>query len=184
MALSGAERQRRYRERHPEYQKDWYKQNQERVLEQQAEYRMNNKAKIAAKNARWYEENREEIIRRQAEYKRRNPHIGAASFQRMYAARGDEIRARGRISAQNRRIAMGDGVVTSEDWVQILDEYGHKCAYCDKGGPLEMDHIVPLARGGPHSPENIAPACSKCNRSKGAKLLAEWYGLVPVRRVC
>lgn len=49
------------------------------------------------------------------------------------------------------------------------------CVYCGaRGVQLECDHIVPLARGGSTSVENLATACRQCNRSKGSKLNSEW----------
>ncbi|MFQ4150310.1 HNH endonuclease [Arthrobacter sp. LAPM80] len=52
---------------------------------------------------------------------------------------------------------------------------GSTCVYCDgKFDHLQMDHIVPLSRGGPHRLENVAPACSDCNASKHASTLEEW----------
>lgn len=35
---------------------------------------------------------------------------------------------------------------------------------------LEVDHIIPIAKGGITSEENLQTLCWKCNRSKGAKL--------------
>lgn len=35
---------------------------------------------------------------------------------------------------------------------------------------LEIDHIVPVAKGGPTEESNLQTLCWKCNRSKGAKL--------------
>jgi 5-methylcytosine-specific restriction endonuclease McrA len=58
---------------------------------------------------------------------------------------------------------------------QVLGRDGERCRYCGTdGGPFDIDHIVPLARGGLHAMENLGVACATCNRSKGAKLLAEW----------
>lgn len=37
----------------------------------------------------------------------------------------------------------------------------------------EVDHIVPLARGGSHTWDNVACACRKRNQSKGVRLLGE-----------
>jgi 5-methylcytosine-specific restriction endonuclease McrA len=34
----------------------------------------------------------------------------------------------------------------------------------------EVDHVVPIAKGGLHSYANVQPAHRRCNRSKGAKL--------------
>ena len=48
------------------------------------------------------------------------------------------------------------------------------CAYC-RATPAHIaysrhiDHIVPLSRGGSHTADNLAPACQKCNISKGAR---------------
>lgn len=35
----------------------------------------------------------------------------------------------------------------------------------------EVDHVVPLAKQGPHSYDNVRCCCRRCNRSKGARLL-------------
>ena len=38
---------------------------------------------------------------------------------------------------------------------------------------MELDHVIPLARGGLHKKDNCKMACASCNRSKGAKLPQE-----------
>jgi hypothetical protein len=44
------------------------------------------------------------------------------------------------------------------------------CAYC--GGPMEhVDHIDPVALGGPSDWTNFTAACSPCNQGKAAKPL-------------
>ena len=52
------------------------------------------------------------------------------------------------------------------------------CAYCGKRfltHQMHVDHILAIARGGAHSPDNICMACDKCNESKNARLLgSEW----------
>lgn len=54
------------------------------------------------------------------------------------------------------------------------------CAYC--GGPGgEVDHIVPVARGGLHHPQNFVPACRLCNVKKNDKLLEEWAERPPLQ---
>lgn len=67
------------------------------------------------------------------------------------------------------------GHVSYLDWCRLVHRHGGKCAYCG-GWPevLQMDHVVPLARGGRHSLGNVLPACERCNSSKGGALLAEW----------
>lgn len=58
---------------------------------------------------------------------------------------------------------------TPAQWQQVVDFYGHACAYC--GGPYEHDdHHIPLAKGGADAIYNLVPACSSCNSTKQAKL--------------
>ena len=38
---------------------------------------------------------------------------------------------------------------------------------------LEIDHKIPLAKGGMTTEDNLQTLCWKCNRSKGAKLEEE-----------
>ncbi|WP_411815422.1 HNH endonuclease [Kurthia gibsonii] len=35
---------------------------------------------------------------------------------------------------------------------------------------LEIDHIIPISKGGMSSEDNLQTLCWKCNRSKGAKI--------------
>ncbi|HHL22039.1 MAG TPA: HNH endonuclease [Aliiroseovarius sp.] len=64
----------------------------------------------------------------------------------------------------------------------LRDEF--KCQYCGATGDLTFDHVVPRARGGKTSWENVVAACSRCNLAKGSRSLAR-SGLVlsrpPVR---
>lgn len=57
----------------------------------------------------------------------------------------------------------------------ILKRDGEVCAYCGgESGPFEIDHVVPISRGGGNAPENLAVACRPCNRSKRNLTLSEW----------
>jgi len=49
-----------------------------------------------------------------------------------------------------------------------------KCAYCGRGDlPLTIDHIIPKAKGGIDSWENLVSACTKCNNLKGDRSPSE-----------
>lgn len=50
----------------------------------------------------------------------------------------------------------------------ILRRDGYKCCYCGRGDlTLTIDHIIPKARGGTDSWDNLVTACTKCNNKKG-----------------
>ncbi len=51
------------------------------------------------------------------------------------------------------------------------------CEYCGSKDNLSWDHLIPRAKNGLDIAENHVLACKKCNSSKGAKGIFEWYGL-------
>lgn len=58
--------------------------------------------------------------------------------------------------------------------IYIRDE--HTCQYCGQSfepKELTFDHVVPVARGGRRSWENIVTACMPCNRRKDDRTPAE-----------
>lgn len=59
----------------------------------------------------------------------------------------------------------------------VREKFLHRCAYCHTSahiiGPfLEMDHIIPEAKGGTADEENLALACSMCNGGKSDRIEA------------
>ncbi len=52
----------------------------------------------------------------------------------------------------------------------LLDKYQNQCAICGRQDNLEVDHIVPVARGGTNDIDNLQILCRRCNASKGARL--------------
>ena len=56
----------------------------------------------------------------------------------------------------------------------ILRRDGFKCAYCGRSDlPLTIDHIIPKAKGGTDSWENLISACTRCNNLKGDRTPVE-----------
>lgn len=47
------------------------------------------------------------------------------------------------------------------------------CQYCGSKGDLTFDHVIPRARGGITSWENVVAACSPCNLRKGSRTLRQ-----------
>lgn len=70
------------------------------------------------------------------------------------------------------RKLFGGGTVSEEEWIGVLEKFGHKCLCCGKTNiKLTMDHVVPLALGGLHTVENLQPLCRSCNCTKNARTI-------------
>ncbi|HIC96633.1 TPA: HNH endonuclease, partial [Candidatus Bipolaricaulota bacterium] len=56
----------------------------------------------------------------------------------------------------------------------LFEKFGRKCAYCGAENiPLQVEHIVPKARGGSNRVSNLTIACKKCNQRKGNQTAEE-----------
>lgn len=68
------------------------------------------------------------------------------------------------------------GEFTVDDYRKQYKAQGGKCYYSSDqcNGPLQIDHVTPLSKGGTHWPNNIVLACRFHNCSKRDKLLHEW----------
>jgi hypothetical protein len=60
---------------------------------------------------------------------------------------------------------------------RVANDARHRCGYCLTvetvvGTPMDIDHILPQARGGTNDEANLWLACALCNSHKGDKLTA------------
>jgi hypothetical protein len=53
----------------------------------------------------------------------------------------------------------------------VLVRDGGRCRRCRRSINLEMDHIVPVSKGGKTEEANLQVLCRRCNRSKCRKLV-------------
>lgn len=74
-------------------------------------------------------------------------------------------------AANTRARALGlTATLTEREWLKILEDYNHECAYCF--APYEhLEHRVALKDGGPTTAENVVPSCASCNAKKSARRL-------------
>lgn len=73
-----------------------------------------------------------------------------------------------------------DDEFSANDVALLIIAQKRKCWWCLKivRGTPEMDHRIPLARGGTNSRANIVLSCKPCNRSKGARMPSEFAGMM------
>lgn len=67
----------------------------------------------------------------------------------------------------------------------ILERDSFTCRFCGKRAPeteLEVDHVMPRAKGGSDDTSNLVTACRDCNRGKRDRVIdlskTEWNALV------
>ena len=70
-------------------------------------------------------------------------------------------------------------LLTRESWKRVkglVKKRDHAtCHICKRYAPGgQVDHVIPLSRGGTDALDNLAWACVTCNRSKGSKTLQEY----------
>ena len=58
-----------------------------------------------------------------------------------------------------------NGVSFKLRWT-ILKRDNFKCVACGSSDKLEIDHIIPIVKGGKSTEENLQSLCFKCNRGK------------------
>lgn len=122
-------------------------------------YNLENRERNRKSRRAWYIKNADRILIRQREYYRKN--------KDKYYAKTARRRAR-RIAA-----TIGDIAALNEIYRRAKSKQAIACHYCKRDiprGQRHVDHLVPLAKGGPHSAENLVIACQRCNLCKGTKL--------------
>ena len=57
----------------------------------------------------------------------------------------------------------------------LLEKWNRQCAYCGKKEvPLEIEHIVPRAKGGSDRVSNLTLACGPCNKAKDTRDITDF----------
>lgn len=81
----------------------------------------------------------------------------------------------------------GRKAFSKQERFQIFERDNFTCQYCGRKPPevqLEVDHIVPLAKGGTNDERNLITACRDCNRGKGIENLAatnDFFNMKPIK---
>lgn len=60
----------------------------------------------------------------------------------------------------------------------IFDHWENQCAYCGEHADT-LDHVVPRHKGGLTVKGNLVSCCRRCNGSKGAEEVWNWYTRQP-----
>lgn len=139
--------------------RDRYAADPERWRRQTKKWAEENRERMLANVKRWQAENSERRRLARQKYSKAHPEKAAESWRRRRA-----------------RLIGAEGSHTFAEVQELFARMDNRCAYQMPGCTFTataIDHIVPLARGGSDSIENLMPACKSCNSKKNARLLSE-----------
>lgn len=162
-----------------------YEKNAEANRQRALIYYYANAQTYAEKNAQRYAENREEIARARSIKRRENlwhyKKLERASYKRnaeakrAYGRRYSKMnpdKSRRRNSRRRARLAQATCYAITAKEMRRL--YSMPCAFCASTERIDLDHKIPLSRGGSHGLGNLMPLCDNCNSTKYNKIIMEW----------
>ena len=154
-----------------EYSRRYYQKNKEKIEKTKRKYELANKEEIARKKREYEIANRDRFAERRSRSRQRRDQAHKVELvergRRWRQENPDKVREYKR----NRRARKrgNGGRVTANEWESVLDRFNGKCAKCGSAENIHMDHVVPLAKGGRHSVDNVQPLCATCNMRKHTK---------------
>jgi 5-methylcytosine-specific restriction endonuclease McrA len=141
--------------------------NGHKCVECEAKWKTENAEKVTKAGKTWKLNNPQTRKQVEAKYYQRNRDALKARAYAWRAANPEAYRAIVRAGRARRRGA--DGHHTAADVTAIAAKQRGRCICCNKRRKLEVDHIVPLSKGGSNWPHNLQLLCRPCNASKSAK---------------
>lgn len=144
-----------------------------------------NKEHYAETFAKKYVENRDAIAEKRRLQRLENIWQYKKQERAMYQKHREKKLAQGRIWSKNNpdktraqnqkrraRLANAKTFLVRPKDVERL--YKSKCLFCENRQRIDLDHAIPLSRGGDHSIGNLIPLCDNCNSTKYNKTIMEW----------
>ena len=118
---------------------------------------------------KWRENNHEYDLQRKIEWRDKNIEYD----KKRKAKWSSENLNKRRMSFHKRNIKIKENIfyISEKEIKKILNS---ACFYCSSYDNIQVDHVVPVSKGGRHSVGNIVAACRSCNASKCDKYLIEW----------
>lgn len=156
------------------------KTNIERITARNAEWRKRNKVKLASYFREYAKENSEK-----KNSQNRARYLSGASmrqYQRKYRKTNPaKVRSfRQKRRAYKKQAPIGCIKVIAAWDIEVRSK-PRNCYWCQQeisGSDIELDHVIPLARGGAHEIGNLCVSCKTCNSRKQHRPLAVWNSLI------
>lgn len=136
-----------------DYNKKYYQDNKDKLIENQKEYYKKNQQKRKQYNKSYYKQNKEVLCKKQRDYNKTDKGKIVDSNKR-----------------HKRRAQMKQTDITNE-WLLNLKQNSFHCPICScelneiqyDSQSKNLDHIIPLNIGGKHIMNNVRYICQSCN---------------------
>ena len=179
-ALYSNEHREQLNERRRELHALEYQQNREQILEKNRRWREANPDKVAALNRLWRKNNPERAKANHLRYRDSHREQINARNAKWAAANPDKRTSCSAVRrARKNGNKVGDLAAINSFRKKVYSKLKIRCYWCREyvlRKDRHIDHIVPLAKGGPHAEWNLCCACGTCNDRKGAKDPSEFSG--------
>jgi 5-methylcytosine-specific restriction endonuclease McrA len=156
-------------ERKRSVKKAWRARNAEQINRKQAEYQRKNRAKCDAAIADWVSRNKERYRAKAKAWHEANIDRKKATNAAWKKANPDALKT----YKHNRRARenQSEGKLSKGLTEKLISAQKGRCACCGQplGTNFDLDHIVPLAKGGKNVDSNMQLLRRKCNQQKGSK---------------
>src|SRR5258708_17740106 len=133
-------------------------------------------ARTQEQNHATYLRNRDKKLAYAKDYRAKHPDKIKESFREWTKANRDVLYAC--IARRDARKQNLPNRFKASDWRGAVEYFRERCAYCGSNSKLTIEHWIPLSDPRPDNPgtvpENILPACARCNNSKYCIQPFEW----------
>jgi 5-methylcytosine-specific restriction endonuclease McrA len=136
----------------------------------QKDYYYKNHKKLLAWKQENYLQNRGKFLELQSNYRKNNKEKVRVSYEQWLSKNPDALR----VNAKRRKARIRGAEIKKVTRKEIRKLLSLPCFYCGSLENLQIDHVVPIARGGRHSIGNLLTACNSCNASKNKWFITEW----------
>lgn len=147
-------------------QKLWRQNNREKAAANRRLYKKRHPDKVAEQKRRAYLRDPMKHIERSRAYREKNPDAGREWKQ------ANILKVRESTNRRRKAILENGRYEITEKFLRRL--YESPCAFCGSRNRIEMDHVIPVSRGGYHGEGNLQPLCKACNAAKRDKLMIEF----------
>lgn len=160
------------------YSRAYYAKNKALCLAMIADWKRRNKARILEGDRRRYAQNPSKFIAKYSARRAKNlakyKAIDKASRKKHYARVLNENHKK-RVRQRNQVVGDQKVIIAwQKKWRRAASVTCYWCKKKFRGSRCVLDHILPIAKGGPHSIENVCISCPSCNGMKNAKSLEAW----------